>query len=68
MQRVWKEDKTPVMKRGLGKHMPKETSRQQVTNSDSRHDRLALPTDTFNILGQQANEARTLQQWKTKIY
>lgn len=64
MQRVWKEDKTPVMKRGLGKHMPKETSRQQVTNSDSRHDRLALPTD---ILGQQANKAQTLQQWKTEI-
>lgn len=44
MERFWKEYKTPMMKPGLREHMPKEeTSRQQVTNSYSRSNRLDLP-------------------------
>lgn len=69
VQRFWKEYKTPMMKPGLREHMPKEeTSRQQVTNSHSRTNRLDLPTDTFNVEKQYANKAHTLRQYKTWDY
>lgn len=69
VQKFWKEDKTPMIKPGLGKSMPKEeTKRQQLTSSQRRFNRLDLPTDTLSILRQYTNKAYTLRQYKTSIY